>query len=155
MEKQGIDAAWNAAFATAAAKGTGSTGGNAIVYTQLTGPKGKVYLMEEGDLKKLQMLSSGLSTASSAGLATDEIKWESWMASVEEEVMPAELKTSIDWDQYLEDNNSTTTPPLNQDAENALVALDDCSFFIDSRAQYIFPLANPTSLPYNLLHPRT
>ncbi|KAH0579363.1 hypothetical protein H2248_003502 [Termitomyces sp. 'cryptogamus'] len=126
MEKQGIDAAWNTVHAAAAAKGTGSTGGNAKVYTQLIGPKGKVYLMEEGDLEKLQMLGSGLSTAGFAGIATNKIKWEGWMASVkEEEVMPAELKTSIDWDQYSEDNNSTATLQLNQDAKNALVALDD------------------------------
>ncbi|KAG5336749.1 hypothetical protein C0989_011956 [Termitomyces sp. Mn162] len=64
MEKQGIDTAQNAMCTAATAKGTGSTGGNAKVYTQLTGPKSNIYLMEEGDLKKLQMLSGGLSTAS-------------------------------------------------------------------------------------------
>ncbi|KAH0581834.1 hypothetical protein H2248_011512 [Termitomyces sp. 'cryptogamus'] len=112
MEKQGIDTAQNAMCTAATAKGTGSTGGNAKVYTQLTGPKSNIYLMEEGDLKKLQMLSGGLSTASFGGLATNKIKWEGWLASVEEEeVMPAKLKTSIDWDQYSEDNNPTATPP--------------------------------------------
>ncbi|KAG5349117.1 hypothetical protein C0989_005796 [Termitomyces sp. Mn162] len=76
MEKQGIDAAWNAACAATTARGTGSAGENAKVYTQLTGPKGKVYLMEEGNLEILQTLSSGPLTTGFAGLATNEIEWE-------------------------------------------------------------------------------
>ncbi|KAH0581697.1 hypothetical protein H2248_011385 [Termitomyces sp. 'cryptogamus'] len=52
------------------AKGTGR---GPKVYMQLTGPKGRVYLVEEGDLGKLQTLSGGLMVVGFVGLATDKI----------------------------------------------------------------------------------
>ncbi|KAG6870529.1 hypothetical protein C0992_013102, partial [Termitomyces sp. T32_za158] len=104
MEKQGFDAAQDAARAaglsttgqTPKGKGASSRG---KTYTQLTGPQGKVYLIEEGSLKKLQTLSTTLAPASFAGLATDklpadmttvdEAEWKGWMVVIEEEELKA------------------------------------------------------------------
>ncbi|KAG6872816.1 hypothetical protein C0995_006415 [Termitomyces sp. Mi166 len=79
MEKQSIEAAQNAAKAAAVKVSTSvaTTTGNTKVYTQLTSPKGKVYLVEEGDLGKLQTLSNKTAPstpAGFAGLTTDNIE---------------------------------------------------------------------------------
>ncbi|KAG6875766.1 hypothetical protein C0992_002452 [Termitomyces sp. T32_za158] len=74
------------------------------VYTQLAGLGGKVYLVEDGDLRKLQTLSSSAmptpigftSLATNNVLSplptTDDSKWEGWMAIIEEE----DLRASVD-----------------------------------------------------------
>ncbi|KAG6876619.1 hypothetical protein C0993_001807, partial [Termitomyces sp. T159_Od127] len=105
MAKQGFEAARNAAHATNPTlnvhtdKNKAPTGGGKV-YTQLTDPGGKVYLVEDGDLGKLQTLSA--STTSTpvgfAGLVTDSVlsssaaddsEWEGWMAIIEEEELQA------------------------------------------------------------------
>ncbi|KAG5732542.1 hypothetical protein E4T56_gene15164 [Termitomyces sp. T112] len=54
--------------------GTAKATSGAKVYMQLTGLKEKVYLVEEGDLRKLQTLSSGAApTTDFAGLVTDTV----------------------------------------------------------------------------------
>lgn len=98
MEKLGV----GTAHAVAAGQGQKQTAAAATkVYMQLTGPQGKVYLVEEGDLGKLQTLSGAPAPAGFAGLATDTLpstssvddtEWEGWMATVVQE----EISTSID-----------------------------------------------------------
>ncbi|KAG6858791.1 hypothetical protein C0995_013898, partial [Termitomyces sp. Mi166 len=102
MEKQGFTAAHNAARIAGASKGKPS--GGSKVYTQLTGPQGKIYLVKDGDLGKFQTLSTEVTTPIAfAGLAmdsipqtpsVDDIEWEGWMATIMEE---EELLTSLDW----------------------------------------------------------
>ncbi|KAG5333806.1 hypothetical protein C0989_004763 [Termitomyces sp. Mn162] len=100
MERQGVNAAWNAAHMAAAKTTTPANmkAKNIKVYTQLIGLKGNVYLVEEGDLDKLQTLSNSSTPASFAGLAANDIKWEGWMVSAEEEEEeePIYSKTSVD-----------------------------------------------------------
>lgn len=155
MEKQGFDAAHSATARAGGtttsqpAKGKGTnnmanTMGSAKIYTQLTGPKGKVYLVEEGDLGKLQTLSTGSdSTASFAGLVTDQIEgtvpsadnneWQGWMATIEEEDEP---RMSINWREHTADNKhkSTMIAPLDQSQDTALTAISAHPFYIDTGA---------------------
>lgn len=148
MEKQGFDAARNAARATnplaagQAQKGKGASGGGKV-YTQLTGPQGKVYLVEDGDLGRLQTLNTTPTTAGFAGLATDKMpddittaddaEWEGWMAVIEEE----DLRTSVDWEQNSGGVNRldpTMIAPLSQDQDTILVMTAEKPFYIDSGA---------------------
>lgn len=134
MEKKGFHAARNAARAAATARDTkrkGST--SAKVYMQLTGPKGKVYLVEEDDLGKLQVLSDDTTPAGFAGLATDDVstittiddvEWEGWMA-----VDEGEEETTVDWTKF----SSTTTTDKALGSTFAATTIDH-PFFIDSGA---------------------
>ncbi|KAH0591520.1 hypothetical protein H2248_001584 [Termitomyces sp. 'cryptogamus'] len=109
MEKQGVEDAQNAARAAAwkVSTSAATTSGNTKVYMQLTSPKGKVYLVEEGDLGKLQTLSNGMvfsAPTGFAGLTMDNIEWEGWMAYVEEEL--TEPKTSVNWTKHFDNANN-------------------------------------------------
>lgn len=120
MAKEGFSAALNATWTDANSQGQKNkvTGGMKI-YTQLTRPKGKVYLIKKADLGKLQTLSAeptsttttptanftGLVTVNiSAATATNEIKWESWIMIVEKE-----MKTSIDWTDHSKNDTALST----------------------------------------------
>ncbi|KAG6880884.1 hypothetical protein C0995_003988, partial [Termitomyces sp. Mi166 len=102
MEKQGFTAARDAAHIAGASKEKPS--GGSKVYMQLTGPQGKIYLVEDSDLGKFQTLSMEVMTPTAfAGLAMDsipqtpsvnDIEWEGWMATITEE---EELSTSLNW----------------------------------------------------------
>lgn len=142
MHKDGFDAARNAA--RAAADNTAKDKG-AKVYTQLTGPKGKIYLVEDGDLGKLQTLNTRSLAVGFAGLVTDDVpttsvgddEWAGWMAIVEEEEESEAAKVSIDWKnctKEINQPNPLTIIPLDQDTETALAATDDHPFFVDSGA---------------------
>ncbi|KAG6862754.1 hypothetical protein C0993_001647, partial [Termitomyces sp. T159_Od127] len=117
MEKQGVGAAREAAHAATASHEQKQTNTPAAkVYTQLTGSKGKVYLIEESNLGKMQTISTTTTTPIAfAGLATDalptastadEVEWEGWVATVVEE----EMTTSIDWNEHSEANDSPSPP---------------------------------------------
>lgn len=133
--KQGFDAAREA---TLPAKGkTMETGQK--VYTQLTGLKEKVYLMEKTALEKLQTLSGGTTTTDFAALATysfpgasmlNDAKWEGWMVIAEEEYEPV---ASINWN-VCSKENQTTIAPTSKETNTALMAVPDQPFFIDSGA---------------------
>lgn len=138
MQKAGFSAVCDAARATAREK-TKTAGSNTNKqFVQLTEPSSKVYLMEKAELQKLQTLSTAANpqpaSSAFAGLVTDELstktldnaEWEGWMATVEKEEKPEELKTTLDWKQY--SNNSALTATTNQ------------PFFVDSGTTvYISP----------------
>ncbi|KAG5724824.1 hypothetical protein E4T56_gene12595 [Termitomyces sp. T112] len=141
MAKEGFEAARNAAQAAGSAppaKGKSALGSHPKTYTQLTGPAGKVYLLEESQLEKLQTLSTTPNSAGFAGLVTDEVpaglnevEWEGWMAIIEEEIEPM---ASVDWQEYSHKVNQpcpTTIAPLNQDLETVLATTAEHPFFVD------------------------
>lgn len=142
MEKQEFNAAQttvqaaNLLTSPQPQKGKGSASGGKV-YTQLMGPQGKVYLVEDGDLGKLQTLSSAPVPAGFAGLMTDKIpttltsidkcKWEGWMATIEEE----DPRVSIDW---LQNSGETMASIPSQDQDIVLTTTDDQPFYVDSGA---------------------
>lgn len=140
MEKAGF----KAAKATTCTTGVGPTEknkpavkGNPKTYMQLTGPNRKVYLMEAGNVGKLQTLSTELAAASFAGLVTDNMpvtvdntKWEGWMATVEEEIDNVP-KASINWTTHTRDTN-TTDLHLSQGTKLAFASTMEFPFFVDS-----------------------
>lgn len=144
MEKEGFHAARDAARAAAADRGTRGKGGSGTkVYTQLTGPKGKVYLVEEGDLGKMQTLSNETTTAGFAGLITDDIspvatldeaEWEGWMAVI------------------VEEENVDTLPTITpkHSHETALSVTAQNPFFIDTGATVHI---SPNKLDFSTLQP--
>lgn len=123
-----------------ARKGKGAAGGGKV-YTQLAEPEGKIYLVEDSNLGKLQTLNTAPAPIGFAGLTTDDVltnfsltnkaKWKGWMTTIEEE----EPQASVDWKQ-----NSTTLSglamitPLSQDQNTILTMINDQPFYVDSRA---------------------
>lgn len=110
------------------------------IYTQLTGPQGKVYLVEDGNLGKLQTVNTGMTTTTTsfAGLVTNNIphissdnetEWKEWMATIEEEKPTA----SLDWKDYSRQIQNSKPAMVTQN-ESALTITTDNSFFIDSGA---------------------
>lgn len=89
MEQKGFQATQEATCAATTWGGKAKGSPTTKTYTQLAGPGGKVYLVEEGELGKLQTLSSadvpGTTATPFAGLATDnpsastttnDVEWE-------------------------------------------------------------------------------
>ena len=145
MEKAGFEAAKAAARAAGvapAAKEKQTSNTTPKSYMQLTGPKGKVYLVEAGDLGRLQTLNTESATPDFAGLTTDavlavndDIEWEGWMATVEGESDIPEA--SVDWakcTQEVSQMSHATVAPVDQRAETALTLTAEYPFFIDSGA---------------------
>ena len=126
MHKDRFDAACNAAHAAMDAQVKGKSAmGTAKVYTQLTRPKGKVYLVKDEDLEKLQTLSTGSTTAGFMGLVTDNVpatntgndEWEGWMAVIEEEE-ELEARASVNWRDHIREVDQPDPlmiTPLDQD----------------------------------------
>ncbi|KAG6892839.1 hypothetical protein C0993_002748, partial [Termitomyces sp. T159_Od127] len=106
MHKAGFDVARNAVKAAAKTQAKGETTGATKVYTQLTGPKGQVYLIEDSNLGRLQMLNTELAPVNFAGLVMDNMpttdagnnEWKGWMAIIKEEGL--EPKASVNWKDY-------------------------------------------------------
>lgn len=73
MEKNGFNATHDVAYAATTSCHTKNKGTSNKVYMQLTGLKGKVYLVEEGALSKLQMLSEETTPSRFVGLVTDNL----------------------------------------------------------------------------------